>query len=531
MAPVNQKSCDRGEHHKVDAYHPDGMDRRKFLNPMNRLFLGLLILVIFSIGLSACGISSSQAQDSSNSDTPILAPEQNLPLNQPDVTTTPLPTRPPYPPGEQVDYLAQTGDTIASLAIRFNTSVDEILAANSFIPADATTLPPGMPMKIPIYYQPFWGSQYQIIPDSLFINGPDQVGFDTTAFVADHPGWINNYRDYAFDGNRSGAEIIDYVALNFSVSPRLLLALLEYQVGALSLPTMPEGASQYPLGYDDWQHKGLYMQLVWAANLLNNAYYNWRSGTLTEFEHLDGTLERPDPWQNAATVALQYYFSRLVVGDQYAHAIAQDGFGLTYSTLFGDPWQSVNPHIPGSLQQPAFALPFLPGLTWAYTGGPHTGFGKGEPWSAIDFAPGAMTSGCVSTDEWATAVAPGVVSRSDAGAVVLDLDGDGDERTGWVVFYFHIETRDRTPAGTVLQTGDPIGHPSCEGGRTTGTHVHIARKYNGEWIPADCIIPFNMDGWTVHNGLAEYEGTLTRAGRTVEACTCSDASSQISATR
>ena len=51
-------------------------------------------------------------------------------------------------------------------------------------------MPPGMPMKIPIYYQPFWGSQYQIIPDSLFINGPAQVGFDTSAFVAAQPGWL-----------------------------------------------------------------------------------------------------------------------------------------------------------------------------------------------------------------------------------------------------------------------------------------------------------------------------------------------------
>ncbi len=168
-----------------------------------------------------------------------------------------------------------------------------------------------------------------------------------------------------------------------------------------------------------------------------------------------GTQERPDPWQNAASVALQYYFSRLIDGDQYARAVAQDGYALSYRNLFGDPWLSIVPHIPGSLVQPEFTLPFLPGLTWAYTGGPHTGFGEGEPLAAIDFAPGALTSGCVPTNEFATAIAPGVVVRSDAATVVLDLDGDGDERTGWVVFYFHIETKDRVPLGKVLQTGDP----------------------------------------------------------------------------
>jgi LasA protease len=491
----------------------------------------VLILITLAFVISGCGSLTEQRPPGQDSSSTQETATPQIILNQPDVTITPLPSRPNYSPGELVDYVAQTGDTLPALASHFNTTVDEILAANSFIPKDATTMPPGMPMKIPIYYQPFWGSQYKIIPDSQFINGPAVVGFDTSAFVAQQPGWLNGFTQYAFDGNRTGAEIIDYVALNFSISPRVLLALLEYQDGALSLPNLPEEMRQYPLGYRDWEHEGLYMQLVWAANLLNNAYYDWRLGQLTEFDHLDGTQERPDPWQNAASVALQYYFSRLVDGDQYAHAVAQDGYAQSFRSLFGDPWPADVPHIPGSLTQPAFSLPFLPGLAWAYTGGPHTGFGEGEPLAAIDFAPGAMTSGCVPTEEFTTAVAPGVVSRSNDAAVVLDLDGDGDERTGWVLFYFHIGAEDRVAVGTELKIGDPIGHPSCEGGRTTGTHVHIARKYNGEWMPADSMIPFNLDNWVVHKGATEYEGTLTKAGRTVTACTCADASSQIKAIR
>ncbi len=495
---------------------------------MKILYKSAIPFIVFSILLSACGLSLDDGTSSEVAASPALTPTQNLVIGQPNVAITPLPTRPPYSPGELVDYVAQTGDTLKSLASHFNTTVQEILTANSFIPADATTMPPGMPMKIPIYYRPFWGSQYQIIPDSLFINGPAQVGFDTSAFVAQHSGWLNGYSEYAFDGNRTGAEIIDYVALNYSVSPRLLVALLEYQDGAVSLASLPAESRQYPLGYHDYQHQGLYMQLVWAANLLNNAYYEWRDGELFEFDHLDGRVERIDPWQNAATVAVQYYFSRLVDGDAYSIAISQDGLAQTYRQLFGNPWEVVTPHIPGSLEQPAFALPFLAGLTWAYTGGPHTGFGTGEPLAAIDFAPGATSSGCVPTDKFTTAVAPGVIVRSDDAAVVLDLDGDGDERTGWTVFYFHIAAEDRAPVGKVLNTGDPIGHPSCEGGRTTGTHVHIARKYNGEWIPADGIVAYNLGGWIAHKGSAEYEGTLTKGGKTLVACTCADANSQIS---
>jgi hypothetical protein len=108
-----------------------------------------------------------------------------------------------------------------------------------------------------------------------------------------------------------------------------------------------------------------------------------------------------------------------------------------------------------------------------------------------------------------------------------DLDGDRDERTGWVILYLHIATPGRASVGRTLKKGDALGYPSCEGGEATGTHVHIARKYNGEWIPADGVIPFNLEGWIAHDGKAAYQGTLLRGNQTVTACACSDAASHI----
>jgi len=102
--------------------------------------------------------------------------------------TPPYPTRPRYSPGELVDYVAQTGDTLPGLAVRFNTSVEEILEVNTFIPDITTTMPPGMPMKIPIYHVPLWGSPYQILPDSLFVNGLAHVDFDIAYYVDSQPG-------------------------------------------------------------------------------------------------------------------------------------------------------------------------------------------------------------------------------------------------------------------------------------------------------------------------------------------------------
>ncbi len=448
-----------------------------------------------------------------------------------DGLPTPNPTRPVYAPGELVDYIAQTGDTLPNLAVRFNTRVEEILEANTFIPASATTLPPGMPMQIPIYYLPFWGSSYRILPDSAFINGPSQIGFDTAKFVTGQPGWLREYTEYAAGAHRSAAEIIDLVALKFSLSPRLLLALLEYQSEALSQTDPPALAQTYPLGYITGERRGLYRQLLWGANLLNNGYYSWRTADLTAIEHEDGRLERFDPWQNAATVSLRNFFNTLMNKADYEQASLSTGFSQVYNDLFGDPWSTDQPHIPGSLEQPPLALPFEAGQTWAFTGGPHTAWGIGPPLTALDFAPPLTKSGCQPSSEKVTAVADGVVVRSEIGEVVLDLDGDGDERTGWNIFFLHIGSEERVTTGTVVQTGQPLGYPSCEGGSSTGTHVHIARKYNGEWIPAEGVLAFNLEGWVAHNGSRPYLGTLTRFSRTVTACDCSNQASFIQSER
>ncbi len=479
---------------------------------------GLLFFVIASLILSACMPQAAGAD---------LVPVTATPTLVAGPSPTPLPARPAYNPGELVDYAAQMGDTLPALAAHFNTTVDQIRQANPQIPADATTMPPGMPMKIPIYYLSLWGSPLKIIPDNLFVNGPSAVGFDSSAFVAGQTGWLKDFSDYVGGDWRSGAQIVDYVAMNFSVSPRLLLAILEYQTGALSQAEPPD--MSYLLGYRSYSHRGLYLQLVWAANTLNNGYYGWRTGRLTSFEHSDGSLERPDPWQNPGTVGIQYYFSRLYLKEDYTRAIGSEGLALTFRNLFGDPWAMEVPHIPVSLKQPAFTFPFPAGDSWTYTGGPHTGWGTGEPLAAIDFAPPASVGGCIPTDKWATAIADGVVVRSETGIVVLDLDDDRDERTGWVIFHLHVGSEGRVPLGTRMKSGDPVGHPSCEGGRTTGTHIHIARKYNGEWIPAEGPLAFNLEGWIAHNGDRAYAGTLTRNGKTIIACDCSNLESQVTA--
>jgi LasA protease len=482
-----------------------------FIKTGRHTFTGALVIIFF---LSSCNLKFAYF--------PVVSTPQREAISAPTFAQTPLPTRKAYEPGELVDYIAQTGDTLAALAARFNTKVDEILQANPQIPHDATTMPPGMPMKIPIYFLALWASPFKIIPDHAFVNGPTVIGFNTSAYVESQPGWLKKYRVYAGDNWRNGAEMVDYVAINYSINPRLLLALLEYQGGALTQPEPP--VKKNLLGFTRAYWGSPYLQLVIAANTLNNGYYGWRIGNLIEFEETNNILIRPDPWQNAASVAIQYYFSRIFAGDKYALAVGPQGLAQTYESLFGNPWNDTTVLIPGSLRQPTLQFPFPTDQTWYYTGGPHTGWGTGEPLAAVDFAPPSDTSGCFIANEknFATAMADGLVVRSNIDGLALDLDKDGDERTGWVIYYLHLASKQRAPLGADLKAGDPIGYPSCEGGHATGSHVHIARKYNGEWITADSAIPFKMNGWITHSGAREYLGTLTKDGASVTACECGD---------
>ena len=481
------------------------------------------VTVIFkmTVTLFAIIISSCAPRESTSAIESMITPLAPTPV--------PAPTsgRPSYDPGELVEYTAQNGDTLVALAARFNTSVAEILETNPIIPRDTTTMPPGLPMQIPIYYLPLWGTDYQSIPDHTFVNGPAHIGFSTSAYVSASSGWLKDYRAYAGGKNRTGAEIVDYVSQNYSISPRLLLAILEYQSGALTQVDFPE--TKYLLGHPRAFYGSPYLQLVIAANTLNNGYYGWRGGTLTEFDLPNGSLIRPDPWQNAGSVALQYYFSRIYSGGDYYASIGPDGLARVYSDLFGDPWLDSAIYMPGSLSQPELRFPFRAGFIWAYTSGPHTGWGNGEPLAALDFAPASDTSGCytVARDLFSVAMADGLIVRSDIDGVMIDLDKDGDERTGWNLFYLHTATQSRISVGQEVKAGDPIGYPSCEGGSSTGTHVHVARKYNGEWILANGPLAFNLEGWVASGGESYRDGTLSRGALRIVACDCSDAASQI----
>ncbi|MFN8563098.1 MAG: LysM peptidoglycan-binding domain-containing protein [Anaerolineae bacterium] len=418
--------------------------------------------------------------------------------------------------------MVKAGDTLFAIAAENGVSIETLLSVNDIPDPDSLFVGQVIHLPAPPSVE---GSAFKIVPDSRLVRAPGSSGFNVNTFVSQHPGYFRSATDIS-DVRYTGAQIVQRVALEYSVDPRLLLALVEYRTHLLSSSAPTEEQRDFAVGAPPYANglprKGLYLQLAQAADQLNYGYYGWNLRGLTSVEFSDGERLLFARTLNAGTVGVQYLLSLGASSAAWQRDVGREGLYRTCAAYFGDPFaDAVEPLVPDDVQQPALTFPFPQGQTWYFTGGPHGGYGSGSAWAAVDFAPPddleMVTSACYVSENFATALAPGVIARTDEGTVVLDLDGDGDESTGWVILYLHMAARDRIKQGTVVQVGDRIGRPSCEGGFSNGTHMHIARRYNGEWIPVSCddCAPgiqrpqLVMDGWTFY-GLPgeEYQGGM-----------------------
>jgi LysM repeat protein len=431
-----------------------------------------------------------------------------------EVGAPPEPTPPP-----QV-YVVQAGDTLSGIASRFGCDLDALVRENGL--ADPNALQVGQVLQVPSTEVEI-GPDLRLLPNSEFVNGPAYVDFDTAAFAEAQGGYLATYYENVGGETLTGPEIVDLVVRHYSVGPRLLLAILEMRGGWVTDPSPAGNALSYPMGYRGGGWDLLSRQLAWAADKLNEGYYDWRGRGVEVISWGNGSMTRYAPSLNAATAGLHFFFSQGASKKAWLAAVG-DGpgsFAATYQALFGSPEQyAVEPLIPATVTCPELSLPWAQGELWYYTGGPHGAWNDGSAWAAIDVVPDEGFLGCQPASSWARAAADGVVVHSGDGEVLIDLDGDGHVETGWVLFYLHVATDGRVAAGAWVKRGDPIGHPSCEGGFSESTHLHFARKYNGEWMAADGPIPLVLSGWHVHSAGEPYEGSITRDGEERTACEC-----------
>jgi LasA protease len=431
------------------------------------------------------------------------------------------------------EYFTQSGDTLKIIAARFQVNLDALYLVPR-VPADQL-LDPGQIVRI---HRPEVESSLGSfkMPDAEVVYSPSAANFSTQDYVAGAGGFLESSNEYMRStGLTPEAEIIQRVAIENSINPRLLLSLLEYQCGCLTGPLRAGVQPDNLMKISDPLRRGLYRQLGWTVNQLSLGYYGWRQGLLHNLVLLDGSVVSLSPDLNAGSAAVAYLFSRLLDADGWHQAMdPEDGFISLHEGLFPQVWDGGNNQeelYPAGLAQPNLILPFEIDREWSFTSGPHQAWETEGATAALDFAPASERYGCEPSAAWVLAAADGIVVRSANNAVVLDFDGDGVEQTGWSLLYMHVADFQRVSEGTTLKQGDRIGHPSCEGGPADGTHVHLARKYNGEWIAAGGPLPFMMSDWIAEEGYRPYEGSLVRGDQVVQANPLSPAAAFISRTQ
>ena len=153
----------------------------------------ILWSVLFVMLISGCA-SVAEAQDSSIQETNTQEP----------VTHTPIPT---------------LSDTPTATASQATLPTDTPTAEPSSTPSPTIPGPP---------------SSNHLIPDSELVFSASAADFDTAAYLEQAGGFLGTYRQYLMITAWTDAPaIIDMVAIENTINPRLLVALLEYQCGCV----------------------------------------------------------------------------------------------------------------------------------------------------------------------------------------------------------------------------------------------------------------------------------------------------------
>ncbi len=475
--------------------------------------LPLLVAVAFVFGATLAFARLLRGGDDSPTNEPGRHPVSVRSIDGPAGDARPSP-----PPAAQRRYTIRPGDTLSTVAVRFGTTIESLMEQNGLFNADAIYVGQELVVHDPPQRD---GPDRAVLPDGAFVRGPASLEFDAQTWFAGRRGRLARHRELVDGESMRGPDIVVRVAREFSVDARVLLAFVAARSGWVVVDRdgyMP--ASDFAAGLEDPARESLWHQLNWLADRLNGGYYDWKTRGNRVLTLADGVRLAGHPSLGPGSFAIQ---RALGLQSKEVELLPRlEDFAAAYVALFGDPWtdapRAVN--VP-AVSFPALGLPWSRRETWWMTGGPHGGWGDGSAWAAMDFVAPGEQRGCFVSPASARAVADGLVLEGGEGELWLDLDADGLRETGPVVLYLHLAAEGRAEPGTMVSAGDPVGHPSCEGGFSNATHLHLARLYDGEWLAAGGAAPMELDGWRAEGTSRPYDGHLIHEdGREREACEC-----------
>ena len=293
--------------------------------------------------------------------------------------------------------------------------------------------------------------------------------------------------------------------LYYSVSPKAILALMEYQADLVTQPTMPDERYRWAVGYmgEGGRFAGFTAQIRWAVREMFYARRDLPSRPALTYA--DGVVSDAPAYLSDAQYVLARLLAPTIASGRLDVALWQ--YQDVYERLFGPlpaelasaPPPPVMLHYPLSQIKPvtSFFDPGGPFLTRNAQDGVTTYWGHTETDMAFAYDGHDGWDYAAAPPDMALAAAAGKVvfagiadDNCDTRAVIIDHGSD--LRT----LYWHLSRVD-VEVGQIVVTGAEVGMIG-ETGCAKGPHLHFGVQYRGVGVDPYGWCGSDTDPWQVH---------------------------------
>jgi len=351
---------------------------------------------------------------------------------------------------------------------------------------------------------------------SLSIVNDDQFVFNDELALMD---WDIIFDGYVPSLKEHQTTIMHYAGF-YSINPKILISLMEAKSGILTNPT--EQSIAKPFG--DLSNKASFAEQVKdVASQLTKRFYAFRRLSHDQESTQRHLLKLIVP-TSAATVAIKGVLTTHdkdnVIGndDFYNFFTAYENVFLEGKTALLNQHvlvknnkpisnESANkPQTSAAAAAPTMYLPWSSGWSWR-AGGAHGNDGSSWPLSALDFYYPSNNGGWGGNKPYVYSAHGGTVTRYSSCSMRVT------HSSGIATSYYHMDNLQYN-TGSYVNAGTYIGRYAnnynqalCQGGQSTGPHLHMALLRNGYW---ESLNGYYLSGYYVKTGSSQYDSNCSR---------------------
>lgn len=372
---------------------------------------------------------------------------------------------------------------------------------------------------------------------SLTTISDDQFVFNNELSLLD---WDSIFASY-FPHLKPHQETIMHYAGYYSINPKLLISMIESQSKLVTSPS--EKAYLFPFGNLS-KNKGFKSQIKDVSSQLSKRFYAYKKLTLNVDKN-NFVLRNNVTSNSAATIAIASMLTSnnktelLPVKNKYAHLknhnspLEESGskqneininhilnayeniFAQTSDELISNNNEQVKKSVTrkrasntnaltkaAAVNVPSLYLPWTSGWSWKTSGGAHGFDGSTWPLSSLDFYYPGGNSGWGGNKPAVYASHGGTVTWYSRCNMRIT------HASGIATNYYHMDNL-QYGSGTYINAGTYIGTYAntksaslCEGGTSTGPHLHISLLKNGYY---ESLQGYNFSGFYVDVGNSQYD--------------------------